>query len=110
MGKKPTRKGSYFTMESAMTAILRDASGKMHHWILFDRYLGWNFLVEFLTRDNACLDNCLTNRPDLFGKTYPFHMLRTMKSLCYAREQDSSPCSTKYICVTPESIVNKPSI
>ena len=24
------------TMESAMTAILRDASGKMHHGILFD--------------------------------------------------------------------------
>ena len=26
-------------MESAMTAILRDASGKMHHGILFDRRL-----------------------------------------------------------------------
>ena len=37
MGKKPTRKSSYFTMKSAMTAILRDASGKMHHGILFDR-------------------------------------------------------------------------
>ena len=94
MGKKPTRKSSYFTMKSAMTAILRDASGKMHHGILFDRYLGWNFLVEFPTRDNACLDNRLTNRPDLFGKTYPFHMLRTMKPLCYAREQAHAPQST----------------
>ena len=26
-------------MESALTAILRDASGKMHHGILFDRRL-----------------------------------------------------------------------
>ena len=29
------RKRPYFTMESAMTAILRDPSGKMHHGILF---------------------------------------------------------------------------
>ena len=36
MRKKPTRKRPYFKMESAMTAILRDASGKMHHGILFD--------------------------------------------------------------------------
>ena len=39
MRKKPTRKRPYFTMKSAMTAILRDASGKMHHGILFDRRL-----------------------------------------------------------------------
>ena len=32
--KKPTRKGPYFTMKSAMTA------GKMHHGILFDRRVG----------------------------------------------------------------------
>ena len=37
--KKPMRKRPYFTMESAMTAILRDASGKMHHGILIDRRL-----------------------------------------------------------------------
>ena len=36
MRKKPTRKRPYFKLESAMTAILRDASGKMHHGILFD--------------------------------------------------------------------------
>ena len=30
------RKRPYFKMESAMTAILRDASRKMHHGILFD--------------------------------------------------------------------------
>ena len=35
----PARKRPYFTMESAVTAILRDASGKMHHGILFDRRL-----------------------------------------------------------------------
>ena len=39
MRKKPTRKRPYFTMESALTAILRNASGKMHHGILFDRCL-----------------------------------------------------------------------
>ena len=39
MRKNPTRKRPYFTMESALTAILRDASGKMHHGILFDRCL-----------------------------------------------------------------------
>ena len=42
MRKKPTRKRPYFTMESAMTAILRDASGKMHRGILFDRRLRQN--------------------------------------------------------------------
>ena len=47
MRKKPTRKRPNFKMESAMTAILRDASGKMHHGILFDRRLYWSciFLV-----------------------------------------------------------------
>ena len=39
MRKKATTKRPYFTMESAMTAILRDASGKMHHGILFARLL-----------------------------------------------------------------------
>ena len=41
MRKKPTRKRPYFKMESAMTAILCDASGKMHHGILFDRRLSY---------------------------------------------------------------------
>ena len=40
MRKKPTRRRPYFTMESALTAILRDTSEKMHHGILFDRRLG----------------------------------------------------------------------
>ena len=39
MRKKATTKRPYFTMKSAMTAILRDASGKMHHGILFARRL-----------------------------------------------------------------------
>ena len=26
-------------------------------------------------RGNACLDNCLTNRADLFGQAYSVHML-----------------------------------
>ena len=36
---------------------------------------GWNALVEFPTRGDSFLDNCFTNRPDLFGKTYPITML-----------------------------------
>jgi len=39
MRKKPTTKRPYFTMEFAMTVILRDVSGKMHHGILFDHRL-----------------------------------------------------------------------
>ena len=46
MRKKPTRKRPYFTMESAMTAILRDASGKVHHGILFDGRLCPNLKQE----------------------------------------------------------------
>ena len=37
--------------------------------------LGWDVLVDFPSRGNACLDNCLTNRLDLFGNTCPLHML-----------------------------------
>ncbi|CAB4020252.1 Hypothetical predicted protein [Paramuricea clavata] len=36
---------------------------------------GWDAVVDFSTRGNACLHNCLTNRIDLFSKCYPFHML-----------------------------------
>lgn len=36
---------------------------------------GWNALVNFPTRGDACLNNCLTNRSDLFGKCYPVQML-----------------------------------
>ena len=32
-------------------------------------------LVDFPTRGDACLDNCLTNHPDLFNKCYPFQLL-----------------------------------
>ena len=39
MRKMPTRIRPYFTMESAMTAVLRDASGKTHHGMLVDRRL-----------------------------------------------------------------------
>ena len=31
--------------------------------------------MEFPTRGDSFLDNCFTNRPDLFGKTYPIKML-----------------------------------
>ena len=37
--EKPTGKRPYFTMESAITSILRETSGKMHHGILLDRRL-----------------------------------------------------------------------
>ena len=41
----------------------------------FEEMSGWNALVNFPTRGNSCLDNCFTNRTDLFSKCYPFHML-----------------------------------
>ena len=39
------------------------------------RITGWNALVDFPTRRDSFLDNCFTNRPDLFGKAYPIKML-----------------------------------
>ena len=36
---------------------------------------GRKALVDFPTRGDACLDNCLTNRPDLFNKCHPFQLL-----------------------------------
>ena len=39
------------------------------------RITGWTTLLDFPTRGDSFLDNCFTNRPDLFGKTYPIKML-----------------------------------
>ena len=39
------------------------------------RLTGLSVLVDFPTRGDAFLDNCLTNRPDLFGKSYPINIL-----------------------------------
>lgn len=36
---------------------------------------GWNSLVDFPTRGDSHLDNCLTNRPDLFERCYPIQIL-----------------------------------
>ena len=41
----------------------------------FKALSGRDFMVDFPTRGNACLDNCLTNRADLFGQAYSIHML-----------------------------------
>ena len=51
MRKKATTKRPYFTMESAMTATLRDASGRMHHGILFARRLRENISLP----NSSCL-------------------------------------------------------
>ena len=40
-----------------------------------EELLGWTALVNFPTRGNSCLDNCLVNRNDLFGKCYSINML-----------------------------------
>ena len=40
-----------------------------------EQLLGWDAMVDFPTRGNACLDNCLTNRKDLFSGCTPFNML-----------------------------------
>ena len=39
------------------------------------RITGWNALVDFPTRGDSFLGNCFSNKPDLFGKTYPIKML-----------------------------------
>jgi hypothetical protein len=36
--------------------------------------VGLDVMVDFPTRNNAILDNCLTNRADLFTKPYPLQM------------------------------------
>ena len=41
----------------------------------FQALSGSNVMVDFPTRGNACLDNCFTNRNDLFGSPYSIHML-----------------------------------
>ena len=41
----------------------------------FKALSGWDFMVDFPTRGNACLDNCLTNGADLFGQAYSIHIL-----------------------------------
>ena len=40
-----------------------------------EQLLGWDAMVVFPTRGNACLDNCLANRKDLFSGCTPFNML-----------------------------------
>ena len=35
----------------------------------------WKASVDFRTSGDVCLDNCLTNRPDLFNKCHPFQLL-----------------------------------
>ena len=67
MRKKPTRKRPYFMMESAMTAILPDASGKMHHGILFDPPLHYYSLIPLSSFVYLCsfaliLIHCFTGQ------------------------------------------------
>jgi hypothetical protein len=40
-----------------------------------EQLLGWDAMVDFPNRDDACLDQCLTNRSDLFSRCIPFNML-----------------------------------
>ena len=46
-----------------------------HNINKLEQLLGWDALVDFSTRGNACLDNCLTSRKDLFSNCTPFNML-----------------------------------
>ena len=40
-----------------------------------EKLTGWNAMVDFPTRCLSCLDNCLSNLKDFFGKYYPYQML-----------------------------------
>ena len=85
MRKKPTIIRSYFTMESAMTAILRDASGKMHHGILFDRRLGFTRIwYTGRIRRELLLKSTISGVPTILTP-YPFpplFFLLTSFSVC----------------------------
>ena len=39
----------------------------------FKALFGWDFMVDFPTRGNACLDNCLTHQADLSVRSSIFH-------------------------------------
>ena len=41
----------------------------------FEQLTGWDALVDFPTRGESRLDNCLCNRAELFGRCRPFTML-----------------------------------
>ena len=78
MRKKPTRKRPYFKMESVMTAISRDASGKMHHGILFDPPLGTckDLLVRNDTLATKQAGSPKANRPHRSPQTTDHHRLQ----------------------------------
>ncbi|PFX20102.1 Lachesin [Stylophora pistillata] len=51
--------------------------GDLNHLDLtrLKRITGWTALVDFPTRGDSFLDNCLTDRPELFGKALSIKML-----------------------------------
>ena len=59
----------------------------------FKALSGWSFLIEFPTRGNACLDNCLTNRHMLMKTDHEAFVLPAGTKL-------KPNCAGKYICVT----------
>ena len=45
-----------------------------------EQLTGWNALVDFPTRGESRLDNCLSNRAELFGRCRPFTRRRGVTS------------------------------
>ena len=87
MRKKPTRKRPYFKMESAMTAILRDASGKMHHGILFDPPLGDSCRIQCGQCYARCdwslpINTSMTSRKTSLFFFLVFNMARGFENVC----------------------------
>ena len=75
----------------------------------FKSLSGWDFMVDFPTRRNACLDNCLTNRVDLFGQAYPIHMLIKTDHEGFvlpAALKNLNLCALKFLCGTVGNIGN----
>ena len=50
-----------------------------------EKLTGWNAMVDFPTRGLSCLDNCFSNRTDLCGKCYPYHMLWAPPITCWQK-------------------------
>ena len=69
----------------------------------FQALSGWNVMVDFLTRGNACLDNCFTNRADLFGSPYSIHMLIKTDHHGVSLRAGTKPCVARYRYVIQET-------
>ena len=95
-----------------MNHLLSFVDQTMERTEVFEQLTGWNALVDFPTRGESRLDNCLSNRAELFGRCRPFIMLSksdhtSLVSWCYQQEQSLVQFGGKSRSVTRESTVSR---